>query len=75
LHLALQPRDLLVAGIGRGSPGGTGEQDLESMEATLELLADPEEQDRLRAAEADVVAGEVLDERAVRDLVSRRDLR
>ena len=45
------------------------------MEATLELLADPEEQDRLRAAEADVVAGEVLDERAVRDLVSRRDLR
>jgi antitoxin YefM len=46
-------------------------EDLESIEATLELLADPEAQDRLRAAEADIAAGEVLDERAVRDLVSR----
>jgi antitoxin YefM len=46
-------------------------EDLESIEATLELLADPDAQDRLRAAEADVAAGEVLDERAVRDLVSR----
>jgi prevent-host-death family protein len=46
-------------------------EDLESIEATLELLADPDAQERLRAAEADVAAGEVLDERAVRDLVSR----
>ncbi|MDA8076409.1 MAG: type II toxin-antitoxin system Phd/YefM family antitoxin [Actinomycetota bacterium] len=46
--------------------------DLESIEATLELLADPDAQDRLRAAEADVAAGEVLDEGAVRDLVARR---
>ena len=46
-------------------------EDLESIEATLELLADPDAQDRLRAAEADIAAGEVLDERAVRDLVSR----
>jgi prevent-host-death family protein len=46
-------------------------EDLESIEATLELLADPEAQDRLRAAEADIAASEVLDERAVRDLVSR----
>ena len=47
-------------------------EDLESIEATLELLADPDAQDRLRKAEADISAGEVLDERAVRDLVSRR---
>jgi prevent-host-death family protein len=46
-------------------------EDLESIEATLDLLADPEAQDRLRAADADIAAGEVLDERAVRDLVSR----
>ena len=46
-------------------------EDLESIEATLELLADPDAQDRLRAADADIAAGEVLDERAVRDLVSR----
>ena len=47
-------------------------EDLQSIEATLELLADPDAQDRLRAGEADIAAGEVLDERAVRDLVSRR---
>ncbi|MDA8313201.1 MAG: type II toxin-antitoxin system Phd/YefM family antitoxin [Actinomycetota bacterium] len=46
-------------------------EDLESIEATLDLLADPEAQDRLRAADADIAAGQVLDERAVRDLVSR----
>ena len=47
-------------------------EDLESIEATVELLAYPDAQDRLRAADADIAAGEVLDERAVRDLVSRR---
>jgi antitoxin YefM len=46
-------------------------EDLESIEATLELLADPEAQDRLRAADAEIAAGEVLDERAVRDFVFR----
>ena len=45
-------------------------EDLESIEATLELLADPDAQDRLRKAEADIAAGEMLDERAVRDLLS-----
>ena len=45
-------------------------EDLESIEATLELLADPEAQDRIRKAEADIAAGEMLDERAVRDLLS-----
>jgi len=46
-------------------------EDLESIEATLELLADSATQERLRAADADIAAGDVLDERAVRDLVSR----
>lgn len=38
--------------------------DLESLEATLELLADPAARNRLRQAEADVAAGDVasLDE-------------
>jgi len=48
-------------------------EDLESIEATLELLADPDAQDRLREADSDIASGEVLDERAVRDLVSRHD--
>lgn len=45
-------------------------EDLESIEATLELLADPEAQERLRSAEAEVDAGDVLDEAAVRRLVA-----
>jgi len=44
--------------------------DLEWIEATLELLAEPDAEDRLRAAGVDVAAGEVLDGRAVRDLGS-----
>ena len=44
-------------------------EDLESIEATLELLADPEAQARLRSAEAEVNTGDVLDEAAVRRLV------
>lgn len=44
-------------------------EDLESIEATLELLADPEAQARLRSAEAEVDAGDVFDEAAVRRLV------
>ncbi len=47
--------------------------DLESIEATLEFLSDPEAQDRLRTAETEVAAGEVLDEGAVKDLL--RELR
>jgi len=34
-------------------------EDLEAMEATLELLADPEAQARLQLAEAEVAAGDV----------------
>jgi antitoxin YefM len=47
-------------------------EDLESIEATLELLADPEAQRRLRESEADVERGDVLDETAVREMLGRR---
>jgi antitoxin YefM len=45
-------------------------EDLEAIEATLELLADPEAQARLWVSEAEVTAGDVFDEQAVRRLVS-----
>ena len=47
-------------------------EDLESIEATLEVLADPEAQRRLRESEEDVERHDVFDETAVRDLVRRR---
>ena len=47
-------------------------EDLESIEATLELLADPEAQQRLRESEADVGRGDVLDEAEVRRLLTDR---
>jgi prevent-host-death family protein len=47
-------------------------QDLESIEATLELLSDPEAQRRIDRAEEDIVDGEVLDEKAVRALLAGR---
>lgn len=47
-------------------------EDLESIEATLELLADTRAQARIAAAEADVAAGEVLDEQQVRALMDTR---
>lgn len=46
-------------------------EDLESIEATLELLADPEAQRRLRQSEADLDRGDVLAEAEVRELVGR----
>ena len=46
-------------------------EDLDSIEATLELMADPAAQARVRAAEQEVSEGAVLDEGAVRDLLGR----
>ena len=46
-------------------------EDLESIEATLELLADARAQERIAAAEADVAAGEVLGEQQVRALMDK----
>jgi antitoxin YefM len=47
-------------------------EDLESIEATLELLADIPAQERIAAGEADFAAGDVLDERQVRTLIDER---
>ena len=47
-------------------------EDLESLEATLELLADPDAQERVKRAEEDIARGDVLDEDAVRAVLARR---
>ena len=47
-------------------------EDLESIEATLELLADPEAQQRLQDSERDIARGDVLDEAEVRGLLGDR---
>lgn len=47
-------------------------EDLESLEATLELLSDPEAQSRIARAEEDVERGDVLDETEVRALLTAR---
>lgn len=48
-------------------------EDLESIEATLEMLTDPEAQARVAASEAEIARGDVLDEAEVRSLVRKRD--
>ncbi len=48
-------------------------EDLESIEATLELLADTRAQERLAAGEADFARGDVLDEQQVRALIHERN--
>jgi prevent-host-death family protein len=45
-------------------------EDLESIEATLELLADTQAQERIRRSEADFARGDVLDEQRVRALIN-----
>ncbi len=46
--------------------------DLESMEATLELFADPAAQQRLAEAERSIDRGDVFDELGVRALLAKR---
>ena len=46
-------------------------EDLESIEATLELLSDPEAMARISSSEQDIERGDVLDEHAVRALLSK----
>ena len=50
-------------------------EDLDSIEATLELLADPDAQERLRESDRDVARGDVLDEDDVRALLAERRAR
>jgi antitoxin YefM len=47
-------------------------EDLEGIEATLELLSDPEAQRRIERAEQDIAGGDVLAEEDVRALLARR---
>jgi len=47
-------------------------EDLESIEATLELLSDPAAQERLRRSQDAVKRGEVLDEAEVRAMAAKR---
>ncbi len=45
-------------------------EDLESMEATLELLSDPDAQARIALAEREIARGDVLDETELRALLA-----
>lgn len=47
-------------------------EDLESIEATLELLSDPAAQERIRRSQAEVERGELLDEDEVRVMLAQR---
>ncbi|MBV9142952.1 MAG: hypothetical protein JO115_18905 [Pseudonocardiales bacterium] len=47
-------------------------EDLESIETTLELLANTRAQERIRRSEADFTAGDVVDEQQVRALIDER---
>jgi prevent-host-death family protein len=47
-------------------------EDLESIEATLELLSDPATQSRIARAEEEIERGDILDEDQVRALLSAR---
>jgi antitoxin YefM len=46
--------------------------DLDSIEATLELLRDPAAQKRIAEAEAEIARGEWLDEATVRAMVTQK---
>ncbi len=46
--------------------------DLASIEATLELVSDPQAQRRIDKAEEEISQGDVLDEEAVRALLANR---
>ena len=45
--------------------------DLEELEATMELLADPDAQERVRQAEREIAAGQTLGEEEVRALLRK----
>jgi antitoxin YefM len=46
--------------------------EMESIEATLELLADPDAQERVRTSEQDILQGNILDEKEISALLERR---
>ena len=61
-EVAVTHQRVQVTKNGRGYVVLIAAEDLESMEATLELLADPEAQARIASSERDIAAGAVLDE-------------
>ncbi|HWR47447.1 MAG TPA: type II toxin-antitoxin system Phd/YefM family antitoxin [Pseudonocardiaceae bacterium] len=63
VHITCNGRDYVVL---------LAAEDLESLEATLELLADTRAQERIAAGEADFAAGDVLDEQQMRALIGER---
>lgn len=46
--------------------------DMESLEATLELLSDPEAQRRIARSEVEIASGDVFDEEAIRSAHAQR---
>ena len=50
-------------------------EDLESIEATLELLSDPAAQERIRRSQDDVERGDLLDEAEVRAMIAERRMK
>lgn len=56
---------------GRGYVVLVAAEDMASIEATLELLSDPEAQRRIAQSEGDIARGDVLSEREVRSLIAR----
>jgi len=50
----------------------THEHELSSLEATIELLADPPAMERVRQAEADVAAGDLTNAAEMAELMRRR---
>ena len=63
MHITRNGRDYVVL---------LAAEDLESIEATLELLSDPAAQERIRRSQGEVERGEVLDEDEVRAMLARR---
>ena len=50
-------------------------EDLESIEATLELLSDPAAQERIRRSQDDVERGDLLDVAEVRAMIAERRMK
>lgn len=63
VHITKDGRDYVVL---------VAAEDLESLEATLELLADEGSRARIAASERAIAEGDVLDEAAVRTLADRQ---
>lgn len=66
---------VLVTKNGRAYVVLVSAEDLESLEATLELLADPKAQERLRQARADIDAGDYVTGEEMAEIMAERHRR